>query len=203
MKIKCLLAIFAIGSVFCAPVQAQDEMETRHEVAVSYGAVPNSTWIDVLTEVIPAMFGETYDNHRYVGPIGLEYYYHTSPLIGVGAVAVFATNNEDGFEGQLKTSHLSKSYFTFMPSVKFNWLRKKNWGMYSKLAVGATYAHFNDKVYNEAGKITDDETIANDLLFNFQASLLGIEAGSQRVRGFAEFGVGEQGLALAGVRFKF
>ena len=203
MKIKHLLAVLAISSVFCVPAQAQDEMETRHEIGISYGAVPNSTWIDVLTEVIPAMFGETYENHHYVGPIGLEYYYHTSPLIGVGAVAVFATNNEDGFDGQLKTSHLNKSYLTFMPSVKFDWLRKKNWGMYSKLAVGATYAHLTDQEYDEHGKTADKKTIVNDLLFNFQASLIGVEAGNQNVRGFAEFGVGEQGLALAGVRFKF
>ena len=203
MKIKYLLAVLAISSVFCFPVQAQDEMETRHEIGISYGAIPNSTWIDVLTDVIPAMFGETYDNHHYVGPIGLEYYYHTSPLIGVGAVAVFATNNEDGFYNKIQTSHINKSYFTFMPSVKFNWLRKQNWGLYSKVAAGATYTHFTNRDYDENGKKTDEETTVNDLLFNFQASLIGVEAGNQHVRGFAEFGVGEQGLALAGVRFKF
>ena len=199
MKIRLLLAALAISAFICVPAQAQDELETRHEIGISYGMVPNSTWIDILTEVIPAVFGETYDNHRYVGPIGLEYYYHTSPLIGVGAVAVYATNNEDGFQKETKTSHLTKSYLTIMPSVKFNWLRKTNWGMYSKVAVGVTYAHLTDEVYNEAKK----ETIVNDLVFNFQASLLGIEVGNQHMRGFVELGMGEQGVALAGVRFKF
>ena len=197
MKIRFLLAALAISALMSVPAQAQEE--TRHEIGISYGTVPNSTWIDILTEVIPAVFGETYDNHHYVGPIGLEYYYHTSPLIGVGAVAVFAANNEDGFQKEVKTSHLTKSYFTFMPSVKFNWLRKKNWGMYSKVAIGATYAHLTNEVYNDAKK----ETIVNDLVFNFQASLLGIEAGNQHVRGFVELGMGEQGIALGGVRFKF
>ena len=199
MKIRFLLAALAISALMSIPAQAQDELETRHEIGISYGMVPNSTWIDILTEVIPAVFGETYNNHKYVGPIGLEYYYHTSPLIGVGAVAVFAANNEDGFQKEVKTSHLTKSYFTFMPSVKFNWLRKKNWGMYSKVAIGATYAHLTNEVYNDAKK----ETIVNDLVFNFQASLLGIEAGNQHVRGFVELGMGEQGIALGGVRFKF
>lgn len=197
MKIRLLLAVLAISALMSVPAQAQEE--TRHEIGISYGTVPNSTWIDILTEVIPAVFGETYDNHHYVGPIGLEYYYHTSPLIGVGAVAVYATNNEDGFQKEVKTSHLTKSYFTFMPSVKFNWLRKTNWGMYSKVAIGATYAHLTNEVYNDAKK----ETIVNDLVFNFQASLLGIEAGNQHVRGFVELGMGEQGIALGGVRFKF
>ena len=201
MRIRLLLATLAISALMYVPVQAQEE--TRHEIAVSYGAVPNSTWVDVLTDVIPAMFGETFDNHRYVGPIGLEYFYHTSPLIGVGAVAVFATNNEDGFYNKIQTSHVNKSYFTFMPSVKFNWLRKKNWGMYSKVAAGVTYTHFDQQEYDEVGKKTNDKTTVNDLFFNFQASLLGVEAGNQNVRGFVELGVGEQGIALAGIRFKF
>ena len=203
MRIKCLLAALAISSVWCAPVQAQDEMETRHEIAVSYGAVPNSVWIDIYSDIIPAIFGVTYDNSHYVGPIGLEYYYHTSPLIGVGAVAVLATNNEDGFYKDVKDVHLTRSYFTFMPSVKFNWLRKHNWGLYSKLAIGGTYANLSSQDYDENGKKTGEKTTENDMLFNYQASLIGVEAGNDHVRGFAEFGVGEQGVALAGVRFKF
>jgi hypothetical protein len=89
-----------------------------------------------------------------------------------------------------------------MPSVKFNWLRKNNWGMYSKLAAGATYTHFCFEDYENDRKTGEKET-ANDLFFNFQVSLIGIEAGNQHVRGFAEFGIGEQGIALAGVRYKF
>lgn len=202
MKIKYLLAIAAIAFLFM-PVQAQDEMETRHEIGITYGAVPNSVWLDIYTDLIGTIFGETYDNNRYYGPIGLEYYYHTNPLIGVGAVAVFTTNNENAFENNIKTSHHTKTYFTFMPSVKFNWLRKKHWGMYSKLAAGATYTHFNFEDCDENGKKTGEKTTAADLMFNFQASLIGVEAGNQHVRGFAEFGVGEQGIALVGLRYKF
>ena len=202
MKIKSLLAIAAIAFLFM-PVQAQDEMETRHEIGITYGAVPNSVWLDIYTDLIGTIFGETYDNNRYYGPIGLEYYYHTNPLIGVGAVAVFTTNNENAFENNIKTSHHTKTYFTFMPSVKFNWLRKKHWGMYSKLAAGATYTHFNFEDCDENGKKTGEKTTATDLMFNFQASLIGVEAGNQHVRGFAEFGVGEQGIALVGLRYKF
>lgn len=202
MRIKCLLAAAAIAMLFM-PVQAQEELENRHEIGISYGAIPNSVWIDVLTDLIPAMFGETFNNHHYVGPVGLEYYYHTSPLVGVGAVAVFASNNEDGFHNEIQTSHMTKSYFTFMPSVKLDWLRKHNWGMYTKLAVGATYTHFTDQDYDNNGKKTDDKTVSKDMIFNFQASLVGIEAGNDHVRGFAELGVGEQGVVLGGVRFKF
>ena len=203
MKIKCLLAALAVSAFMCIPAQAQDEMETRHEIGISYGAVPNSIWIDIFTDVIPAAFGETFDNNKRVGPISLEYYYHTSPLIGVGAVAVFTTNNKDAFYKEIRSEHQTKSYFSFLPSVKFNWLRKNNWGLYSKLAAGVTYAHFNFEDYDENGKKTGLDSSAKDLLFNFQASLIGVEAGNKHVRGVAEFGIGEQGIALAGVRYKF
>ena len=203
MKIKHLLTFMAICAVFSVPVQAQEELETRHEIGISYGAVPNSVWIDILTEVVPAIFGESHDNNRYVGPIGLEYYYHTSPLIGVGAVGVFATNNEDAFRNKKMTAHINKSYTTLMPSVKFNWLRKEKWGMYSKLAAGATLAHSSHQDYNENSKLTGEKETSNDVFFNFQASLLGVEVGSAQVRGFFELGLGEQGIALAGVRYKF
>jgi hypothetical protein len=32
---------------------------------------------------------------------------------------------------------------------------------------------------------------------------LGLEAGSQHLRGYVELGVGEQGVMLAGVRYRF
>ena len=203
MKSFHYLSALAISTFMCVPAQAQDDMETRHEVAVSYGVKPNSTWFDVLTDIIPAMFGETHENYKCVGPIGLEYYYHTSPLIGVGAVAVFSTNQEDGFYEKIQNSHINRTYFTFMPSVKFNWLRKNHWGLYSKLAAGVTYAYFNEKYYDKLGKNIDDKATANDIVFNFQATAIGVEAGSSHVRAFTELGIGEQGIALAGVRFKF
>ena len=202
MKIKGLLAALAISAVMSVPVQAHDKMETRHEIGITFGTVPNSVWIDIYTDVIETMFGESHDNNKYYGPFGLEYYYHTSPLMGLGAVAVFTTNNEDAFFESSKVSHHTKSYFSFMPSVKLNWLRKNKWGMYSKLAVGATYTHFSFDDY-ENNKKTGEKNTVNDLFLNFQASLIGVEVGNQHVRGFVEFGVGEQGIALAGVRYKF
>ena len=200
MKIKYLIAALAVSAVLCIPAQAQEE--TSHELGFSYGVVPNSVWIDVLSDVVPAIFGEKYENGNYVGPIGVEYYYHTSPLIGVGAIGVFASNTEDGYRSEVLTSHRSRSYFTLMPSVKFDWLRRDNWGLYSKVALGATLSRFSVQDYDENNR-KGEKKITNDVLFNFQASLIGVEAGNRSARGFAELGIGEQGIALAGVRFKF
>ena len=203
MKIKCLLITMIVSVLLCVPVHAQEELETRHEISLSYGAIPNSIWIDFFSDVIPAMFGENTDNSHYIGPIGLEYYYHTSQLVGVGAIAVFATNNEDVFVKDELDSHRIRSYYTLMPAVKFNWLRKNNWGLYSKAAIGASLARSSDQDYDDNGKLTGEKKHTNDVLFNFQATLIGVEAGSRQVRGFFELGVGEQGILLGGVRYKF
>lgn len=198
MKIKCLLATVAIISFMCIPAQAQDE--TRHEVSISYGAVPNSLWIDIVGDFIPAMAGATYEHSKVVGPIGLEYHYRISRVVGVGAIATFSKHNEDEIMGDLLTTSSKNSYFTLMPSMKFNWLRRGNWGLYSKIAAGASLRHCSMDKTSLSEKTKSSE---NEVFFNFQVSAIGIEAGNQNVLGFAELGVGEQGVALAGVRFKF
>ena len=194
MRTFFLMAALAVSAILCVPAQAQEE--TRHEVGISYGAVPNSIWLDAFGDVISSIFGEKYEQDSYVGPIGIEYFYHTSPLIGIGAVATFVNNKEDGIRDNQVVSKISSSYYTLMPAVKFNWLRRDKWGMYSKLAVGATYRDYSKK--HDQEKTTD-----NEVLFNFHVSALGVEAGGQQVRGFAELGIGEQGIILAGVRYKF
>ena len=194
MRTFLLMAALAVSAILCVPAQAQEE--TRHEVGISYGAVPNSIWLDAFGDVISSIFGEKYEQDTYVGPIGIEYFYHTSPLIGIGAVATFVNNKEDGIRDNQVISKTSSSYYTLMPAVKFNWLRRDKWGMYSKLAVGATYRDYSKK--HDQEKTTD-----NEVLFNFHVSALGVEAGGQHVRGFAELGIGEQGIILGGVRYKF
>ncbi len=198
MKIKFLLAALAISALLCVPAQAQDD--PRHEVSISYGVVPNSIWLDISGDAFGSLFGYEYDHSAITGPIGLEYYYRTSPLIAVGAVATFAKNAEDEkYKGEI-TRTSKNYYFTLMPSVKFNWLRRDNWGLYSKVAAGASLNHstLKDKEPVNAKKDTD-----NTVFFNFQVSAIGIEAGSENVRGFTELGIGEQGVGLAGVRFRF
>lgn len=71
--------------------------------------------------------------------------------------------------------------------------------MYSKIALGATL--LNEKYDSNRDNSNDYDDSA--LHVNWQLSLLGIEAGSPTVRAFAELGFGEQGIILAGLRYKF
>ncbi len=194
MKIKCLLTLVALSLAICVPAQAQDD-EIRHEVSVSYGLAPNSGWLGLINDALNVATGDAANTRNTVGPIGLEYIYRINPRIGVGLVGTFYTNKKDTHAGS-ETGTCTRSFFTAMPAVKFNWLRRANWGLYSKAAIGATFNHDKYNGYKDGD--TD-----NSVTFNFQASLIGIEGGGTHVRAFAEAGMGEQGVLLGGVRFRF
>ncbi len=195
MRIKCFLTLIAISFTLCIPAQAQEEIETRHEISISYGWAANSDWLGLFDEGLD-FIGGTRISRNQVGPIGLEYYYNISPKIGVGGIGIFCANKQD----MLFTAELQgvrhRYYFSLMPSVKFNWLRRAKWGLYSKIGIGATWLH-----NNYTGPFEDDDF--DSVILNFQASLIGIEGGGTHVRAFAEAGMGEQGVLLGGVRFRF
>ena len=149
------------------------------------------------------MFGQRTDNKKWFGSLGVEYFYHTSPLVGVGGIFTTNVASEDVYSKDELKSYRTKSYFSLMPAVKLNWLRKDLWGLYSKAAAGVYFGRFADKGYDVNGKKVGKSEVETGWGFNWQASLIGIEAGSDNVRGFIELGVGEQGVALAGVRCKF
>lgn len=166
--------------------------ETKHEVAISYGVWSNSQIIDEFENVGGALVGARFEDEKYFGSISAEYFYHLKNWLGVGGILAYGQRQEDVYLLGKKDGDIKNSYFTLMPAVKFDWLRKKNFGMYSKLAFGATLR--TEKYDGD----TDTE-----MHINWQASLVGIEAGSPTLRGFLELGTGEQGIALVGVRYKF
>ena len=138
------------------------------------------------------------DQSSFWGPIGVEYYYHVTPVIGLGAVAAYTSCKAE--DEKTRKDDLTETFITVMPSVKFNWLRKKNFGMYSALSAGLMFASISvDGLAKNADPDAKDETITN---FMFQATALGLEFGGN-IRGFVEAGVGEKGMLCAGLRYKF
>jgi hypothetical protein len=174
-------------------VQAQENK--KHEIAISYGALPNSDWVNIFEDIIVVPFEKANrKNETHFGTISAEYFYNVSSLIGLGAVAGYGHRSYDLYDGDVAKGEQSDSYYTLMPAVKFNWVNKKHFGFYSKAAMGATLrSEKNDAInYSESA-----------VHFNFQASFIGLEAGSSSARGFIELGLGEQGVFVGGLRFKF
>ena len=204
MKKILFLVVATIMATMSAYAQAGYD-DTKHEVSGSLGALSTSQWLDVYEDVffVASTAGNiSIDDGSYVGPVSLEYFYHAKKWLGVGGIFVLGANLQDinynHNEKQEKLGELLNTYFTFMPAVKFDWLRKKNFGMYSKLAFGATLRTESDDLDDSNHKKSESEVHVN-----WQVSAIGIEVGSPYVRGFLELGAGEQGTALIGLRCKF
>ena len=198
-KIFLLVAVTIMGVV---SVNAQSGYEdTTHEIGVSIGEMSNSKWVSVADFMGTTIFSigtVKYENGSFTGPISVEYFYHYNPVVNLGAIAVFAQESKDIVINGDKSGDAKNTYLTVLPAAKFNWLRTKNFGMYSKLAAGLTYMSRKEDYKKDYENQSDSK-----FFFSWQISALGMEAGSENVRGFLEFGVGEQGMALIGLRYKF
>ena len=197
---------------------------TKHEVGITIGSgamseivggLADLTSIAISAAVTTAVTGGygtgnySYGDESYIPTITAEYYYHVNKLIGLGGFVAFNgldrdmyaewRNNDTGKKHKQKTGEASRRNFSIIPTAKFDWLRKKNFGMYSKVGVGVTFMHESQKDDVANGTDFSDTTIAP----NIQLSFLGLEGGSESIRGFVEAGFGEQGILLAGLRYKF
>ena len=196
---KKILFLVAAAMMAATSVNAQDSFdEPKQEVAISLGGLSNSDIITVFENLGAGLIGVTVDNDSFLGPISAEYFYHVKPWLGIGGIVVYGQMSQDVYlmgKDKGKDGDLKNHYFTVMPAVKFDWLRKKNVGLYSKLAIGATLR--NEQVdYLDADKEGYDES---DWHVNWQASLIGVEVGGVHLRGFLELGTGEQGIGLIGL----
>ena len=199
---KKIFGMVAVAMMTATSVNAQSGYEdTKHEVGISYGALSNTTWMSIADAMgtTITLGAVKYDDGKFTGPIAVEYFYHLSPVIGVGAIGAYAKETKDILIANDKYGEAKNTFFTVMPAAKFNWLRKKNFGMYSKVGAGLTFASKKE----DYSKGNVENLSESKVGFNFQVSALGIEAGSETIRAFVELGVGEQGVALAGIRAKF
>lgn len=207
--------------LFCgtsASAQAQ-YYETENEISVSIGTASNSEILGAISDFSSVLASALvtgiitggqyvgyadYSDKSYTTPIAVGYYRHLSKLIAVGGYAAYNgvkrdiyakwqdSNNNTTTE---KIGKARRNNFSLMPSVKFHWVRTKNFGFYSKLGVGATLSHESQE--------GDSKYTNSQVFFNFDITPIGLDAGSQAFRGFLEFGMGEQGVLCAGLRYKF
>lgn len=197
MTMKKFIVMVAAAMLATMSVNAQGNgYDTKHELGVFYGAASASNILSVYSEMFAAAAG---DQSAFWGPIGVEYFYHTSPIVSVGGVVEYAGCK--AIDEKTGNKDLNETFLTVMPSVKFNWLRKKNFGMYSGLSAGVMFLSLSaNENAKKADPNAEDETLVS---FMFQATALGMEFGSPTFRGFIETGLGEKGLFCAGLRYKF
>ncbi len=182
---KKIYLMVAVTIMTVANVNAQDEL--KNEIGVYYGFGSCS---DIISTFGTSFNFDRSDQTSMWGPVGVEYYYHVTPGVAFGAMASIAGCTWS------KNSDASSKYITVMPSVKFNWLRKTHFGLYSSLAAGIMF--FSTSIKDENGKDKSE----NITSFMGHATALGAEFGGP-FRGFIELGFGERGMLSAGLRYKF
>ena len=156
------------------------QSDYNNEISVAYGAGANT---DISMSVGRGIF--TAKQTKYWGPASLEYFHSIGKNWKIGGIAMVSGCKWEG-EGNPKST-----YYTVMPAAKYNWLNQRGFGMYSKAGLGVT-------ILSES----DDNNKETRAAFNWQVSFVGIEFGGA-LRGFIELGFGEQGIGLAGIRYKF
>ena len=193
-----------VALIFCGSVSAQAQnvdYEKKHEIGVSYGGAPFSVWAKIGQALGDALInGLTgtsikYEDSSWFGSLSGEYFYRIDPAFSIGGIACLSQDNDDCFVDKVKTGNRKTRFITVMPAVKWDYLRRNNFGMYMKFGGGYTFEHVEETYKGQEGT-------SNSGFFNFQVSLLGVEGGSKSVRGFFELGFGEQGIALLGLRCK-
>ena len=197
---KKIFLMVAVALMTAMNVNAQNE-NLHHEVSLSYGVGSIAQFGDGLGEGIGLIFSDKeYDDGFILGPITAEYFYHfNNPRLAVGGSLSYSKWDSDVLnrKSHEKVGECNRNFFSVMPSVKYYWVNKNHFGLYSKAAAGVGILTNKSKDFE-----TMKDKKETSVYFMFQASLIGAEFGG-KVRGFVELGVGDQGFLQAGVRYKF
>ena len=201
MKIKILMVAVAFMTAW--NVNAQNE-NLHHELSLSYGLGSIAQLGDGIGEGIALIFSDKeYDDGFILGPITAEYFYHfNNPRLAIGGSVSYSKWDSDVLirNSHEKVGETKRNFFSIMPSFKCYWVNKNHFGLYSKVAAGVGFLTNKSKNIEENKVVKENEE--SGTYFMFQASFIGAEFGS-KFRGFVELGVGDQGFALAGIRYKF
>lgn len=193
MKKRILVQCVLLLSVMLSLNAEEAGLYKRNEISVSYGlfaATGWSNWIGSLSLTAP--LGIVNDNPEEDG-ININYNYRLTKTWGIGFGLSYCSGRSNWTKND-EVIGMEKSYnITLMPRIKGEWLHTKYVTLYSLLGGGVTYRKDEAKDLNVS---------TEGSMFMFQISPLGIEVG-KAMAGFAEVGIGEQGMAIIGMRYRF
>ncbi|MDE5708845.1 MAG: hypothetical protein K2I32_05310 [Alistipes sp.] len=197
-----LLLLTALPTALSAqeetPVRKREPFVRQHELRLTVGAYP----------LMPYLAGSGCDaehafgfDRTHRGPVytsgawSLSYDYRFKKWFDLGLML--------GYYGEYSTSYNNRNpsltnrnrahYLTIMPVARFTWVNTRWVRMYSALGLGATVG-FGHDAYE--GTRLHDATLA------LQCTPVGIAVG-RSLFGFAEVGLGAQGVLMMGVGYKF
>lgn len=188
----------AATTLFTAPAARAQAPQECNEINVGYGQL---TFMDAahffggaLATLFTAGYA-TFDNFKSYGSVNAEYYRTLGNVVSLGAAFSWFGGSADIVDNEkVKTGTSEYSGIAIMPAAKFYWFRKQHVAMYSKAALGLMLLKDHDA---EAGAQQYDP------YFMAQLTLVSIQFGGERLKGYLEFGGGAQGLAIIGLNYAF
>lgn len=189
------ILVFAVSLIVCiANVNAQEDNMPKNEVAASVGlgthAYIGVAFGDVFTEMIEGKGS----SNRFTGAYSLTYLRNVSKHTALGISGTYEQMYRKSDSGYKTT----EEFITVMPTVRLYWFRSSAFGMYSRLAAGASFRKYE---YKDEG-MTEPKNKSNTY-FAFHAAPIGLELGSRTFSGFLELGYGYHGIVNAGLKFGF
>ena len=200
---KKLMMMVAVALMTAVSANAQSE-QPKNEIGISYGlgvsAIGDGIGNGLGNGLFDGMVGRKWTNEKNFGTLGIEYFRHldNTPKLAVGGILTYARMGEDVEYKGTKEGERTRTWMSLMPTMKYYWTQSNNFAFYTKLGAGVMMLHSKNEDLVDHMTDTDSK-----FYFVWQASLLGAEVGSKNLRGFIELGVGEQGIVLAGLRYKF
>ena len=166
-----------------------------HHVSLSYGGYSVYGFRNVFSDLFPDLQASMVDEGIHTGAVTFGYTYQLTPALSVGGLFSYA-GTLGSIQAKPTNYRVYQNFFSLMPQVKYNWLEKGTWRLYSRLAVGVVIANI---AYQEGVSVTTPLTAAS---FAFQVSPIGFEFG-RSLAGFAEAGFGATGIVAVGIRKSF
>lgn len=202
MKLKCFFLLMASVFMATTDVLAQKGYDyPKHEVSATIGVYPLEHFSGYGVDASEADLWD--GDGRFYGIFSAEYFYRLKPWLAVGGIAAYSKPRYDlrlTKTQSFRDAEVRYYYATLMPAVRYDWFRRKYFGMYAKGALGAVMC-WQKITYETPGH---NDYLRRKLDVAFQISFFGLEAGVPNARCFMEFGAGDQSnFFLLGLRCRF
>jgi hypothetical protein len=207
-----LFSLLFVALIFSVSASAQWSKGFKtNELSLSFGYYSNVSIIESMTDInvtsLSKSVGYVYtsDDLNTVGSTTFQFLHRNRKWLSVGIALSYQLATVECFEQNRKNEitdlgKLTIHYVGAMPTLRVNWMIRRNVTLYSKVAAGLTFVI--DKYKDTSGK-GDIVEPAKKHYAAFQLSPIGAQFGSKSVVGFIEAGYGNQGLVQAGAAYKF
>lgn len=196
MIFLCLLVAFAMPAF----AQRDTIRSNKNEFSIGYGFKPASSF-----RFRPGCM--VYPETDNIGAFYVTYTRRLTKVIGIGLTFCYDPIHLD-YYGTVNGNNalickVRENSFSLIPHLKINWLNTKHVNLYSKVG----FLGFHQTTYKQEEfypELYEVNPPSQDELFNlygFQVTPIGVEVGTKRWAGFAQFGIGMEGCFSIGVRY--